>query len=206
MEFINNKQLCAAWKTRWITLRGNKKTNFTEPFSFKGESLKEIGVWGRKGTRKWWKVEESGARGMLMGEFHHTVDGKGRLILPSRFRELLGDGCVITRGLEKCLFVYTNEQWATVQERLQSLAFTNKTNRAFIRFFLSGAIECQLDRQGRVLLPQNLRDYAQLDRDAAIIGVLDRLEIWDRSTWETYRDNTDDDFENLAEELDGFWE
>ena len=143
---------------------------------------------------------------MLMGEFHHTLDGKGRLILPSRFRELLGNGFVITRGLEKCLFVYTNEQWATVQERLQNLAFTNATNRAFIRFFLSGAIDCQLDRQGRVLLPQNLRDYAKLDRDAAIIGVLDRLEIWDRTSWEEYRDHTDDDFENLAEQLDGFWE
>ncbi len=141
-----------------------------------------------------------------MGEFHHTLDDKGRPILPSRFRELLVSGFVITRGLENCLFVYTEEQWKTVQARLQNLAFTNAANRAFIRFFLSGAIECQLDRQGRVLLPQNLRDYAKLDREAAIIGVLDRLEIWDRNSWETYRDSTDEDFENLAEKLDGLWE
>ncbi|MEW6522548.1 MAG: division/cell wall cluster transcriptional repressor MraZ [Bacillota bacterium] len=143
---------------------------------------------------------------MFMGEYQHTIDDKGRLILPSRFRELLAPGLVVTRGLENCLFVYTLDQWRLVQKQLQGLAFTSATNRAFVRFFLSGAVDCQLDRQGRVLIPQNLREYAGLDRETVVIGVLDRLEIWDQAKWEAYRDRAGENFESLAETLDGVWQ
>jgi MraZ protein len=139
-----------------------------------------------------------------MGEFQHTIDEKGRLFLPSRFREVMAPGCVVTRGLEECLFVYTMDRWKALHQQLQSLPFTSATNRAFIRFFLSGAVECQPDRQGRVLIPQNLRDHAGLRRDAVIIGVLDRLEIWDQERWADYRQQAGESFEELAEKLDGF--
>lgn len=121
---------------------------------------------------------------MFMGEYNHTIDAKGRVIVPSRFRETLGDTFVITKGLDGCLFVYDNQEWAAFEEKLKSLPITNKEARAFVRFFLAGAACVEVDRQGRILLPGTLRDFAALSKDVVLIGVGSRIEIWSRERWE----------------------
>ncbi len=138
---------------------------------------------------------------MFMGEFEHTIDVKGRVIIPARFREELGGNFVITRGLDHCLFVYTMEEWKVIEEKLKTLPFTKKEARTFVRFFFSGASECELDKQGRVLLMPTLRDYAKLSKDAVIIGVSTRLEIWDKQEWNNYCNNAEASYEILAEEM-----
>ena len=120
---------------------------------------------------------------MFMGEYNHTIDAKGRVIVPSRFRETLGDTFVITKGLDGCLFVYDNQEWAAFEEKLKSLPITNKEARAFVRFFLAGAACVEVDRQGRILLPGTLRDFAALSKDVVLIGVGSRIEIWSRERW-----------------------
>ncbi len=136
-----------------------------------------------------------------MGEFHHSIDEKGRLIVPSRFREALGERFVITKGLENCLFGYPMDEWRGVEAKLAALPFTNADARAFVRFFLSGATECEVDRQGRILVPANLRDYARLEKDVVIIGVGTRLEVWSREGWERYSLDTQMDTAGLAEKI-----
>ncbi|MEW8959837.1 division/cell wall cluster transcriptional repressor MraZ [Neomoorella humiferrea] len=141
---------------------------------------------------------------MFMGEFQHTIDDKGRLIIPARFREGLGDKFVITKGLDNCLFVYPMSGWAEMEQKLRSLPFTRSDARAFVRFFFSGATECELDRQGRILLPANLREYARLEREVVIVGVASRVEIWSRALWEQYCRETADQYEALAEKIVDF--
>ena len=136
---------------------------------------------------------------MYMGEYNHTSDAKGRLIVPSKFRELLGNGFVVTKGLDGCLFVYPNEEWATIEEKFRSIPLTTKDARKFSRFFFAGAASCELDRQGRVLLPQTLRDYAGLQKDVVLAGVLGRIEIWDQGRWQDA--NTYDDMDEVAEHM-----
>ena len=136
---------------------------------------------------------------MFMGEYNHTIDAKGRLIVPSKFRELLGNGFVVTKGLDGCLFVYPNEEWATIEEKFRSIPLTTKDARKFSRFFFAGAASCELDRQGRVLLPQTLRDYAGLQKDVVLAGVLGRIEIWDQGRWQDA--NTYDDMDEVAEHM-----
>lgn len=138
---------------------------------------------------------------MFMGEYHHCLDPKGRLIVPSKFREGLGQNFVITKGLDNCLFVYPMEEWLTIEKKLKNLPFTKADARAFVRFFFSGANECELDKQGRMLLPSNLREYAKLDKDVVIIGVSSRIEIWSKEVWESYTQNEDMDYEEIAEKL-----
>lgn len=123
---------------------------------------------------------------MFYGEYRHSLDQKGRVIIPSKFREGLGDRFILTKGLEECLFAYSSEEWNNLELKLKSLPFTDKNVRAFVRFFFSGATECELDKQGRILIPQNLREYAKLERDVYIIGVSTRVEIWDKERWEKY--------------------
>ncbi len=120
------------------------------------------------------------------GEYRHSVDAKGRVIMPSKFRELLGEKFIVTRGLDNCLFVYPAESWENFTRKLKSLPITNANARQFVRFFMSGAIECEVDKQGRILLPQNLRGYAEIIKDAAVCGVGDRVEIWDAGKWDAY--------------------
>lgn len=121
---------------------------------------------------------------MFMGEYNHTIDAKGRVIVPSRFRETLGEEFVVTKGLDGCLFVYDNSEWAAFEEKLKSLPITNKDARAFVRFFLAGAASVEVDKQGRILLPGSLRDFAELKKDVVLIGVGSRIEIWSRERWE----------------------
>lgn len=141
---------------------------------------------------------------MFMGEYQHTIDGKGRLIMPAKFREGLGEQFVVTKGLDGCLFVYPMEEWKVLEAKLRSLPFTKADARAFARFFFSGAIECELDKQGRILLPANLREHAKLQKDVFIIGVSSRLEIWSKEVWEEYSSTTESSYEELAEKMVDF--
>lgn len=138
---------------------------------------------------------------MFIGEYQHTIDSKGRIIIPSKFREELGDEFVITKGLDNCLFVYPQEEWTIVEDKLKSLPLTNRDARAFIRFFFSGASESNLDKQGRVLIPQNLREHSKIDKDAVIIGVATRLEIWSKEIWENYIDEDNLSYDSIAERM-----
>ena len=136
---------------------------------------------------------------MFLGEYQHNIDPKGRLIIPSKFRELLGEQFVITKGLDGCLFVYPLDGWHELEDKLKSLPLTQRDARAFARIFFSGASEGELDKQGRVLLPPNLRTYAHITKETMIIGVGTRFEIWDLDTWQQYNRESDKSFEQLAE-------
>lgn len=138
---------------------------------------------------------------MFIGEFQHTIDEKGRLILPARFREALGETFVITKGLDNCLFAFPMPEWRTLEEKLKALPFTQANARAFVRFFFSGATECTLDKQGRVLIPNNLREYARLVRDVVVTGVSTRVEIWAREEWERYIRQAEASYVQVAEEM-----
>jgi len=138
---------------------------------------------------------------MLMGEYHHNIDEKNRLIIPSKFRFDLGEKFVITRGLEKCLFVYSLTEWESIVNKLRTLPFTKKDSRDFTRFFLSGATECVLDKTGRVCITSPLVHYAGLSRECVIIGANDRLEIWDKDNWDNFFQTNEENFANIAENL-----
>jgi len=142
-----------------------------------------------------------GRRQMFMGEYAHTIDTKGRLIIPAKFRDGLGDKFVITKGLDNCLFVYPMDEWNQIEKKLRSLPFTKSDARAFARFFFSGACECEVDRQGRTLIPANLRKYAKLDKEVVVIGVSSRVEIWSKEVWEEYSRGTAEDYEEIAEKV-----
>ncbi len=138
---------------------------------------------------------------MLMGEYHHNIDDKGRLIIPSKFRVELGDKFIVTRGLEKCLFVYSLEEWNKIVKRLKALPFTSKDARNFSRFFLSGAAECEFDKQGRINITSPLVSYANLTTKCVIVGVNDRLEIWAEELWNNFFDENSDNLAEMAEHL-----
>ena len=139
---------------------------------------------------------------MFMGEYNHSVDAKGRLIVPSKFREQLGNEFVVTKGLDGGLFVYSQEDWKRIEESLREKPLTSKDARKFMRFFFAGAANCEVDKQGRILLPPVLREYADLQKDVVLVGVLSRVEIWDKGRWleNTYdEDEMDDIAEHMAE-------
>ena len=138
---------------------------------------------------------------MFIGEYHHTIDEKGRIIIPAKFREELGNTFIITRGIENCLFVYSEENWAQITNKLNSLPFTKKDARTFNRFFMSGATNVELDKQGRVNISKPLIDYASLLKDCVIIGTGDRLEVWSQESWESFFDSTKDSMSDIAENL-----
>ncbi|NLP37505.1 MAG: division/cell wall cluster transcriptional repressor MraZ [Firmicutes bacterium] len=138
---------------------------------------------------------------MFMGEYQHVLDAKGRMIMPARFREELGERFVITRGLDNCLFVYPLSEWTLLEQKLKTLPFTRSDARAFMRFFFSGAAECELDKQGRILIPNNLRDHAKLKKDVVVIGVSNRVEIWSQEVWDQYSEETGLSFESIAEKM-----
>lgn len=139
-----------------------------------------------------------------MGEFQHTIDDKGRLIIPARFREGLGERFVATKGLDNSLFVYPMHEWQALEQKLRQLPFTKADARAFVRFFFSGATECELDKQGRILVPPPLREYGQIKRDVVIIGVSSRVEVWAREVWEAYSQRAESSYEELAEKIIDF--
>ncbi len=138
---------------------------------------------------------------MFYGEYQHTVDPKGRVIVPSKFREGLGEKFIVTKGLDSCLFAYSMDEWTSLENKLKTLPFTDKDVRAFIRFFFSGATECELDKQGRILIPQNLREYASLEKDIFIIGVSSRVEIWNKTNWDAYSNDDSMSADKIAEKM-----
>lgn len=138
---------------------------------------------------------------MFMGEYHHTIDEKGRLIIPSKFRDGLGESFIITRGIEKCLFVYSLDSWKKITNKLESLPFTKKDARQFVRFFLSGATTAEFDKQGRVNITSPLISYANLVKDCVVIGTGDRLEIWSEEDWNAFFDSAADNMSDIAENL-----
>ncbi len=139
---------------------------------------------------------------MFMSEYNHTIDTKGRLIVPSKFRDQLGDEFVVTKGMDGCLFVYANEDWNAFEQKLISLPLINKEARKFARFFLAGAAQVEVDKQGRILLPSNLRDFAGLEKDVVLVGVGSRIEIWSRENWENMdADSNMDDIAATMESL-----
>lgn len=138
---------------------------------------------------------------MFMGEFEHSLDSKARIIVPSKFREGLGDMFVLTRGLDNCLFAYPMTEWNVIEAKLRELPLTKADARAFVRLFLSGATECEVDKQGRVVLPANLRSHAKIDKDVIVIGVSTRVEIWAKEVWEHYSEEAELDYEKIAENI-----
>ena len=138
---------------------------------------------------------------MLMGEYHHNIDEKGRLIIPSKFRSEIGDKFIITRGLDKCLFVYSEDEWNRFIEKLKGLPLTNKDARNFTRFLLSGATACEFDRQGRINISSSLVSYANLTKECVIIGANDRLEIWSEELWNDFIESNEDNLSDIAENL-----
>lgn len=136
---------------------------------------------------------------MFMGEYNHTVDTKGRLIIPSKFRELLGDEFIVTKGLDGCLFVFPQNEWQAFEEKLRTLPLTQKGARQFTRFFVAGATLCELDKQGRILLPATLREFAGLDKDVVLAGMLNRIEIWSKAKWT--ENNACGDMDDIAEQM-----
>ena len=138
---------------------------------------------------------------MFIGEYHHSVDDKGRLIIPSKFRDELGTKFIITRGIENCLFVYSMESWEKIVNKLETLPFTKKDARAFIRFFLSGASEAEFDKQGRINITSPLISYANITKECVVIGTGDRLEIWSEELWNEFFTSAKDSMSDIAENL-----
>jgi len=136
-----------------------------------------------------------------MGEYLHTLDEKGRIIVPAKFRDNLGERCVITRGLDQCLFLYPESEWKNVEEKLKRLPLTQRDARAFTRFFFSGATDVELDRQGRIVIPSGLRQYAKLEKEVVVIGVSTRVELWAKEVWTEYAQQAEASFEAIAEKI-----
>ena len=137
---------------------------------------------------------------MLIGEYEHSLDVKGRIIMPSKFREDIGDKFIVTKGLDGCLFAFSKEEWTKFEEKLSQLPISNKEARIFTRFFFAGAIDCELDKQGRFLIPANLRDFAGFIKDVVIVGMNSRVEIWSKEKWEQCNDNLSAD--DVAEKME----
>lgn len=139
---------------------------------------------------------------MFYGEYQHTIDPKGRVIIPSKFREGLGEKFILTKGLDNCLFAYSSDEWSNLEAKLKTLPLSSRDARAFVRFFFSGATECEVDKQGRILIPQNLRGYALLEKDIYIIGVSTRVEVWDKAGWEDYSSDDNLSADKIAEKME----
>lgn len=138
---------------------------------------------------------------MLIGEYEHSLDAKGRLIMPSKLREDIGEKFIITKGLDGCLFGFSKQEWANFEEKLKTLPLTNKNARDFVRFFLSGATECEIDKQGRFLIVANLRQYASMEKEVVIIGVGTRIEIWNKQKWDSYNSEENISADEIAENM-----
>lgn len=137
---------------------------------------------------------------LLIGEYEHSLDAKGRLIMPAKFREDLGEKFIITKGLDGCLFVFSSTEWTKFEEKLATLPISNKDARAFTRFFFAGAMDCELDKQGRFLISSNLREFAGLTKDVKIIGMNSRVEIWSKEKWTECDENISAD--DIAEKME----
>ena len=138
---------------------------------------------------------------MLIGEYEHSLDVKGRLIMPAKLREDIGDNFIITKGLDGCLFGFSLNEWTQFEEKLKSLPLTNKNARDFVRFFLSGAVNSEIDKQGRFLVASNLREYASMEKEVVIIGVGTRIEFWSKDNWKKYNSSDNISADELAENM-----
>lgn len=139
---------------------------------------------------------------MLTGEFNHSIDSKGRLIIPSKLRDSLGEHFVITKGMDGCLFLYPENEWEAFEEKLRTLPLTNKKAREFKRFFLGSAVEGEIDKQGRVLLSSSLRTYANLEKEVVLAGVLDKVEIWSKEAWDAHTTDIEENIEDIASDME----
>ncbi len=142
---------------------------------------------------------ERGERQLLIGEYEHSLDVKGRLIMPAKLRQDMGEKFIVTKGLDGCLFAFSQSEWLNFETKLKSLPLSDKNARNFVRFFLSGATECEIDKQGRFLVSSNLREFAGLDKDVIIIGMNSRLEIWSKEKWQQCDENISAD--EIAEHM-----
>ena len=140
---------------------------------------------------------------MFLGEFEHLIDDKGRLTLPAKFRAELADGFVITKGIDRCLFVYTLDEWQPLAEKISRLPVTKREARALARLVFAGASDCSLDKQGRILIPSYLRQYANLNSEVVIVGLDTHLEIWDLESWQKVSQKIEEEAESIAEQLSG---
>jgi len=139
---------------------------------------------------------------LIIGEYEHSLDAKSRLIMPAKLREDIGEKFIITKGLDGCLFGFSKQEWENFEDKLKTLPLTNKNARDFVRFFLSGAIEEELDKQGRFLIPANLKEYANLDKEIVITGVGTRIEIWDKNKWKNYNSEENLSADQIAENME----
>ncbi len=138
---------------------------------------------------------------MFIGEYSHSIDQKGRLAIPAKFRKALAEGAVVTRGIDKCLFIYSKAEWQKLAEKLTSLPLSQANSRAFARLMLAGAVDVDIDSQGRVLIPDYLRKYAGFKKRTVVAGLYNRLEVWDSDTWQTYKERTEKESGDIAEKL-----
>ncbi len=138
---------------------------------------------------------------MLLGEYNHTLDSKGRVAIPAKFKDALGTGAIITRGLDNCLFLFAIKEWEALATKLVALPLAQANSRAFVRLMLAGAMDVMLDNQGRILIPDYLRKYAGLSRDVTIVGLHSRAEVWDSARWNEYKRKTEGASEEIAEKL-----
>lgn len=139
---------------------------------------------------------------MFMGEYHHNLDSKGRLIIPAKFRDQIGDEIIFTRGMEGCIFGYPQAEWQKIEAKLAKLPLTQRSARNFTRLFYSGAMETEFDKQGRVNLTATLKEHADLIKECVIVGVSNRIEIWSEDRWQKFADEADDNYDDIAEDLD----
>lgn len=138
---------------------------------------------------------------MFIGEYAHSIDDKGRLAVPKKFRPVLAKGAVVTRGFDMCLFLYTKEEWKKLAEKLANLPFSQANTRAFARHMLAGAMDVELDKQGRVVLPEYLRRFAGLKKEIVVAGLYNRLELWDRDKWASYSAKAEENSNDIAEQM-----
>lgn len=138
---------------------------------------------------------------MFIGEYNHSLDDKGRLAVPKKFREDLSTGAVVTRGLDTCLFLYTRKEWEKLAEKLANLPFAQANTRAFARLMLAGAMDVEMDKQGRVILPEYLRSFAGMKKNVVVAGLYNRLELWDEERWQAYKKQTEDKSTQIAEQM-----
>lgn len=138
---------------------------------------------------------------MFIGEFEHNIDDKGRVIMPAKFREELGAKFVVTKGLDGCLFVYSLKEWSNIESKMHTTPMTSREARKFMRFFFAGAASCEVDRQGRILLPLNLREHASLDKEVVFAGVSSRIEIWSKERWDESNDYSEEEMDSIAEDM-----
>ncbi|MEK7505998.1 MAG: division/cell wall cluster transcriptional repressor MraZ [Patescibacteria group bacterium] len=138
---------------------------------------------------------------MILGEFKHSLDIKGRLAVPAKFREKLGVGAIITRGLDKCLFIFGANEWEVLVQKLMNLPLAQANSRAFVRLMLAGASDAKVDAQGRILVPDYLRKYAGLKKQAVVTGLYNRMEVWDEGEWQAYKQKTEASSDEIAEKL-----